>query len=128
MSFFKRDNSACSVISFTSCPCLVNRQYKHMSLSEMIHMYHQTGQFPAVGMHNGVYTGDAIVPVDKFDIIDMQNGFISQIESKEKELAELQRKKRDEDIEQQRKELADLKQRLASYAAKPSPDVSDEAS
>ena len=94
----------------------------------MIHMYHQTGQFPAVGMHNGVYTGDAIVPVDKFDIIDMQNGFISQIESKEKELAELQRKKRDEDIEQQRKELADLKQRLASYAAKPSPDVSDEAS
>lgn len=99
-----------------------------MSLSEMIHMYHQTGQFPAVGMHNGVYTGDAIVPVDKFDIIDMQNGFISQIESKEKELAELQRKKRDEDIEQQRKELADLKQRLASYAAKPSPDVSDEAS
>lgn len=105
MSFFNRDNGHCCGVSFVNDPDLVNHQYRYMSLGEMVALYHQTGQFPAVGIRNGVYTGDIVAPLDRFDILDMQRDLMSRIESEETKLQELK-------DEESRKKQSDLMEQI----------------
>lgn len=45
-------------VSFKDVPCLVNKQYKHRTLGELVKMYHMTGEIPPVGQRQGVYLAD----------------------------------------------------------------------
>lgn len=51
-------------VSFDDVPCLVNKQYKHRTLGELVKMYRMTGELPPVGQRQGVYLADKGIDSD----------------------------------------------------------------
>lgn len=79
--------------SFENEPCLINPQYQHRTLGEMVAMYKLSGEFPSVGMRNGVYYAsdiDAEIPTtrDKFVDIDKLRSNIDETTTVEREASQ----------------------------------------
>lgn len=74
-------------VNFSKCKNLVNKQFQYKTLGEMVAMYRLTGEFPAVGMRNGVYFAKDIdselPPFDEFDAADKARKAMSDIEDLE---------------------------------------------
>ena len=117
MSFFCRQNNHNAVADCSKDPDLINKQYKYMSLGEMVQMYHATGQFPAVGMRNGVYTGDTVPPNDKFDVLDIQRDIMARIESEEAKINDAKFKMSEEEKQKNLDMIAKLKEQISKMTS-----------
>ena len=111
--------------SFKKCPCLINKQYQYKTLGEMVAMYKKTGEFPAVGMRNGVYMAKSIddeVPTtgDKFQDIQRAGAALEKSAAVAADTeAKISKAKKDADAAQ-RKELEDLRKKVAQASPVPS--------
>lgn len=61
---FRSLNGKGKSTSFKGCPCLVNKQYKHRTLGELVKMYRMTGEMPPVGQRQGVFLADKDIDSD----------------------------------------------------------------
>lgn len=118
--FCQKSQKKRCLTSFEGVPSLVNEQYQYKTLGEMVAMYKRTGEFPAVGMRNGVYFAKDIEdtipmpPADKFEAADRLRGAVDAIEKTEKELQDAKDKEAKEKAD---KDAADLAAFRAAAAA-----------
>ena len=101
-------------VSFEDCPSLINPQYQHRTLGEMVALYKLSGEFPAVGMRNGVYYAtdiDAEIPTtrDKFMDIDRLRSNLDETAEVERETSEKIRKATEDEKRKQIQELETLR-------------------
>lgn len=105
-------------VSFKDVPCLINKQYHHRTLGELVKLYHMTGEIPPVGQRNGVYLAndiDSPVPTTGDDFEDIirtraaQNALnegIADVEAKMKEAYDKASREKDEEIARLKAQLS----------------------
>lgn len=113
-----------SPVSFADEPLLINPQYRHRTLGELVALARTTGQrpelMPNVTVRKGVYLsgqnpqGAIVPPRDKFDLADTLSNTHDSLVQAEKDLV-----KAKEDVVRSRsdakdKELAELRSQLAA--------------
>lgn len=112
--FFNDPKNVVDGISFKDCPSLINPQYQHRTLGEMVAMYKLCGEFPSVGMRKGVYYAtdiDAEIPTtrDKFMDIDRLRSNLDETAEVERETSEKIRKATEDEKRKQIEELETLR-------------------
>lgn len=113
--FFKQtSNRNQGKVSFESEKCLVDKQFKYRSLGEMVALARATGQRP-LPTRNGVYTGEAVIPREVIDRVNMQRSLMDSYDEAEAKLKEAQSQLESEAKE---RELANIKaQAIAEHEA-----------
>lgn len=109
-------------VSFANEPELINPQYKHRSLGELVAMARATGQrpelMPNVTVRKGVYLcgenpqGAIVPPRDKFDLADAVSNSHDSLIDAEKKLAEAEQNVIKEKHSAKDKEIAELRRQL----------------
>ncbi len=112
--FFNDPKNVVDGVSFKNCPSLINPQYQYRTLGEMVAMYKLCGEFPSVGMRNGVYYAsniDAEIPTtrDKFADIDRLRSNLEETAEVERVTSEKIKQATEDEKRKQLEELETLR-------------------